>query len=156
MWSYLAPFFATRGYQLYVHDPRSRHGAEDIAPPLPPLRGAKGNTWPWARYYLDSDDEAVFDGIQTLRVWAAQKRDRREVVIRLAATADDPLSAELQVYQRLNSPLARSDPRIKRTLPTLDFIDYEGMTFVVMPRCAPRMIRGDNDAGDYIVAGGQP
>jgi len=135
LWKRLAPFFESLGYLLYVHDPWSRHGSDCIFPTLPPLRHPKDTVWPWPRYYLDSDDDTTFHGFWTMRVYAAQTRDsRREVIIRLAATADDPLSVELQIYRRLNSALAKADPRIKRTLPTLEFINYEGMTFVVMPR----------------------
>jgi hypothetical protein len=42
-------------------------------------------------------------------------------------------SQELAIYQRLNEPQARKDPR-NHTLPVIDYLAFNELTFVVVPR----------------------
>jgi hypothetical protein len=42
-------------------------------------------------------------------------------------------SDELEVYKRLNTPQARQDPR-NHTVPVLEWLEHDGLVFVVMPR----------------------
>ena len=42
-------------------------------------------------------------------------------------------SEELQIYRRLNTPESRKDSR-NHTLPVLAWLQYSGLTFVVLPR----------------------
>lgn len=48
-------------------------------------------------------------------------------------------SDELKIYRLLNTPQARNDPR-NHTVPVVDWIEYNGLTFVVSPRYAGKIL----------------
>ncbi|TFK19445.1 hypothetical protein FA15DRAFT_689498 [Coprinopsis marcescibilis] len=127
LWMFLADFFASRGYFLYQRTPNSFKT-------FPTTKEAEGeDQYPFGRrFYFDSRIDACFDTIFGVRNWAARDRLGREVIIRMASASDSSPS-ELEIFRRLNSPHARADPR-NHTLPVLDFIVYDGLTFVVLPR----------------------
>ncbi|KAF8149336.1 hypothetical protein B0H34DRAFT_733314 [Crassisporium funariophilum] len=64
-------------------------------------------------------------------VYAARDSQGRDVVIKIVSGRTP--TNELRVLQALNTPKARADPR-NHTIHVLDFIYFDGVAFVVMPR----------------------
>ncbi|RDB26629.1 hypothetical protein Hypma_005525 [Hypsizygus marmoreus] len=129
-WRFLGPFFASRGYMPYVSRPE--HTLLDLFP-APSQQDSKDTTepmFPFARRGYTSDDDARFD-FTSLRVWPARDKAGRDVVIKLISGPEP--SMELRIFQWLNRPEARSDPR-NISIPVLDHISYNGLQFIVMPR----------------------
>ncbi|KAF9043528.1 hypothetical protein BDZ89DRAFT_1128232 [Hymenopellis radicata] len=123
-WKFLTPFFASRGYFLYVRN--LDRGILD-APSWPPPSSESSQEYPLARRFR-TPSYFVFLGT---RLWAVRDRLGRELVIKLVSTTSSP-TPEFLALQRLNTPAARSDPR-NRTIPVLDFVTWGGLVFAVMP-----------------------
>lgn len=143
-WKSLAPFFQLQGYYLYEW-----RGSFSVVPPqdIPSSRTFKDPAtaypygWTPADMTLARDWDYAFNGTAGYRLWAARDDLGREVLIRLVSFPGEE-SQELKVYRRLNAPEARQDPR-NHTLPVLDWLDYSGLTFVVLPRWGNTLVGGN-------------
>ncbi|TFK31819.1 hypothetical protein BDQ12DRAFT_639562 [Crucibulum laeve] len=125
-WEFLAPFFASRGYLLYQSDPSN---ISSVYPaPTTDTRPHFESKFPYARRVYTEDRENEF--AMAPRVWAARDTLGRDVVIRLISGRIP--SDELKIFQRLNTPEVRADPR-NHSIYALDYVCFDGLTFVVMP-----------------------
>ncbi|KAF6753300.1 other/AgaK1 protein kinase [Ephemerocybe angulata] len=132
-WSFLGPFFRSHGYHLYQIDPQTKQAEAPASPSAPGASSEPQDPYPYARRAWVEDEELSFSGLQAFKVWPARDANGREVFIRLVAGVVP--TDELKIYQLLNSPEARKDPR-NHTLPVLDLLRFDGLVFVVMPRWA--------------------
>ncbi|KAF5332571.1 hypothetical protein D9611_005298 [Ephemerocybe angulata] len=132
-WDFLAPFFRSHGYHLYHIDPQTKCAEAPASPSAPGFSSEPQDSYPYARRAWVEDAELTFPGLQAFKVWPARDANGREVFIRLVSGSVP--TDELKIYQLLNSPEARKDPR-NHTLPVLDFLRFDGLVFVVMPRWA--------------------
>ncbi|KAG2004476.1 other/AgaK1 protein kinase [Coprinopsis cinerea AmutBmut pab1-1] len=127
-WALLRPFFASWGYHLYEY--------ERLPCTYPPKSlkcpDVVDESYPYARCRFSTDEHYVFSYVHTGRIWAARDNFGRDVIIKLVSAPNQELE-ELRVWQRLNTPQVRADPR-NRTLPVLDIITYDGLVFVVASR----------------------
>ncbi|KAH9478695.1 hypothetical protein JR316_0009153 [Psilocybe cubensis] len=123
-WEFLASFFASRGYNPHTKDPKS-----DYLLPVPDLKHPEDTTYPFARFIPGKYND-FFWGAPSL--WAARDKLGRDVVIKMISDVSCP-SQELRALQRLNSKDLRSDP-LNHTIPVLDFLTFDNLVFVVMPR----------------------
>ncbi|KAH9478692.1 hypothetical protein JR316_0009150 [Psilocybe cubensis] len=92
-------------------------------------RDPESNSYPFARV-IPSNKEYFFWGSPTL--WGARDRLGRDVVIKMISDVSSP-SHELRALQRLNRKDLYSDP-YNHTIPVLDFLTFDNLVFVVMPR----------------------
>ncbi|KAJ3506262.1 hypothetical protein NMY22_g17308 [Coprinellus aureogranulatus] len=130
-WHSLSSFFESQGYYLYDY-PSVREGATPPKNPSPSATiGTNPDPYPYARRFTSEENQLAFVFVTSMRVWPARDSQGREVIFRLVAGPEG--SDELDVYRRLNMPLARQDHR-NHTVPVLDWLTYDGLTFVVMPR----------------------
>ncbi|KAF8882648.1 hypothetical protein CPB85DRAFT_1339423 [Mucidula mucida] len=123
-WKFLAPFFASQGYFLYVRNLENDPTLDAPSWPPPSL----SQEYPYARVLRT----VSHFGFPDMRLWGARDRLGRELVLKLISTTSSP-TPELLALQRLNTPTARSDPR-NHTIPVLDFVTWGGLVFAVMPR----------------------
>ncbi|KAH6909467.1 other/AgaK1 protein kinase [Coprinopsis sp. MPI-PUGE-AT-0042] len=134
MWKNLSPFFLEHGYKLY--EPSRHHHI--VPPAASKLASLEDQRYPYARRLenVTDNEQFMFHGIQSLRIWAARDKLGREVIIQIICFQGEG-SDEAQVYRRLNTLEARRDPR-NHTLPVLEWLEYEDkFTFVVVPRWGP-------------------
>ncbi|TFK33525.1 hypothetical protein BDQ12DRAFT_715773 [Crucibulum laeve] len=128
-WEFLESFFAARGYTLYRPSPSNVWAFYP-----PPKTDATKPHWepqfPYARRIYNEDRDIVFS-YSSPRVWAARDIQGRDVVIRMISGRES--SDELKIFQRLNTPEVRADPR-NHSIYALDYINFDGLIFVVMPR----------------------
>ncbi|KAF8881724.1 hypothetical protein CPB85DRAFT_417608 [Mucidula mucida] len=126
-WRFLRPFFVSRGYHPYVlKDPTDLFS--NIVPSIP--ASTEKMTFPFAQrfYRTDADAETYFF---SPFVWPARDRLGRDVILK-AISGPQP-SKELRAFRRLQSDALRDDPR-NHTIPVLDYVNFNGQMFVVMPR----------------------
>ncbi|PPQ76009.1 hypothetical protein CVT24_006540 [Panaeolus cyanescens] len=132
-WTFLTPFFAAHGYTLYVPIDDKPTGASHPHPidGKPTTRQAH----PFARRLYSTNKDTKL----SLRPCVRGARDKhgRDVVIRIVSGPQR--SRELEVLQRLTSPSALRDPR-NITIPILDWLKFDGLVFIVMPRWDPAWI----------------
>ncbi|KAF8885115.1 hypothetical protein CPB85DRAFT_1566945 [Mucidula mucida] len=127
IWRFLQPFFVSRGYRPYVlKDPTDLFS--DIVPSIP--ASTEKTTYPFAQcfYRTDADAETYF---YSPFVWPARDTLGRDVILK-AISGPQP-SKELRAFRLLQSDALRDDPR-NHTIPVLDYINFNGQVFVVMPR----------------------
>ncbi|KAF7763835.1 hypothetical protein Agabi119p4_8372 [Agaricus bisporus var. burnettii] len=122
IWDFLAPYFAERGYTLYVR--------EKLADPL-----SKRN---------DRDFEV---NIVASRVWAARDTEGRDVIIKAISGAVP--TNELRALQLLHSEPLCNDPR-NHTIPVIEYIEFNQQTFVVMPRWSDVVLCDFSTVGEII------
>ncbi|EAU85342.2 other/AgaK1 protein kinase [Coprinopsis cinerea okayama7 len=140
-WNSLAPFFESHGYYLY----ESLDKALKFSLAARPRQSFECQEYinepeyPYARRVIAREEVVPFHDIQSFRVWPAQDKFGREVMIKMIHTSDMPDANELEVHRRLNTPEARADPR-NHTLPTLGYIEHEAVVFAVMPRWGPSFV----------------
>ncbi|KAF7763828.1 hypothetical protein Agabi119p4_8365 [Agaricus bisporus var. burnettii] len=128
IWEFLAPYFAERGYTMYVR--------EDLANPLASRYPASKMIRPSKLAYPYAQCTCTREGdfrvaIISHRVWAARDREGRDVMIKVISGAVP--TNELKALQLLQSEPLRSDPR-NHVIPVIEFIEFDRQTFVVMPR----------------------
>ncbi|KAF8968818.1 hypothetical protein BDZ97DRAFT_1902828 [Flammula alnicola] len=130
----LRPFFHSKGYTLFNHDPQ-------IPSRLPSVPGAPATDS--FGLYGDRTQMAIsnFDQVCPLCSFGARDRygarelQNRDVAIKVVDkySPDCPDgSTELQILRLLNSPSMRSDPR-NATVPVIEFLEFHDWKFVVMP-----------------------
>ncbi|KAF9481614.1 hypothetical protein BDN70DRAFT_830721 [Pholiota conissans] len=125
-WMILRPFFQSKGYRLYDYDP-----LRDLSfhPTVvdPPAADAFG---------LYGDRSQVKSRMKpNSTIFGARDSLNRDMVIKFVDkySPNHPKgSVELQILRALNSPSMRLDPR-NATVPVLEFLDFHGWIFVVMP-----------------------
>ncbi|KAF9016904.1 hypothetical protein BDZ89DRAFT_395018 [Hymenopellis radicata] len=125
IWRFLAPFFLTRGYVLYVVD----RGFQLRPHPLGPSC-CKDTTQPYARCFYEQNSDAEFCWESWL-TWPARDLRGREDVFKLVSGRNP--TKEVEVLRRMNSKLARQDPR-NHCIHVIEFIEFDGLVFAVMPR----------------------
>ncbi|RDB30827.1 hypothetical protein Hypma_005798 [Hypsizygus marmoreus] len=135
-WKFLEPFFAARGYILYHNQPGA--GVFCLLPNPAGPKGHPSPSYPYASRVYKDDAEVEFS-FGSLSAWPARDSEGREVVLKMVSGRTP--SNELKVLQRLNTPKARADPR-NHTIHALDYVIFDGMVFVVMPRW-PQAFRHD-------------
>ncbi|PPQ79173.1 hypothetical protein CVT24_012887 [Panaeolus cyanescens] len=69
---------------------------------------------------------------QSTRVWPARDCDGNDLIIRLVS--DNEISDELRIWRRLHAPGVKNHPR-NRAIPVIEYLEFDGLTFIVMPRC---------------------
>ncbi|KAF8072290.1 hypothetical protein FPV67DRAFT_1484801 [Lyophyllum atratum] len=144
IWRFLHPFFALKGYFCYIHkDPE-----EFCSDLIPDTKRAdpKLTHFPFARSCCKDDEEARFSFCSG-NVWPARDRNGQDVVIKYeffefpnksvlklyrAVSGASP-TRELQAFHLLHSDTLRNDPR-NRTIPILEYIEFNKQVFAVMPR----------------------
>ncbi|PPQ76010.1 hypothetical protein CVT24_006541 [Panaeolus cyanescens] len=126
-WTFLTPFFAAHGYTLYA--PVGDHASEDSHPhPLDEMPTSR-QVHPFARRLYSKNKDTGFTLGPCLR--GARDKYGRDFVIRIVS---GPIrSTEVEVLQRLTSPSALRDPR-NITIPILEWLEFDGLVFIVMPR----------------------
>ncbi|KIY68193.1 hypothetical protein CYLTODRAFT_490008 [Cylindrobasidium torrendii FP15055 ss-10] len=140
IWDFMRPFFASRGYDLYV----ARCSAELEQYPSPTsVEPQKAPSYPYARQFCNLNEDFMFHTIKP-RAWAARDRRGYEVVIK--AISNEDATPELRALRFLQSNEILDDPRA-RIIPILDWIDAFGHTFIVMPRW------GDLERADFVTVG---
>ncbi|KAF8881728.1 hypothetical protein CPB85DRAFT_1567343 [Mucidula mucida] len=127
IWRFLRPFFVSRGYHPYVVKDSTK-----LFSALVP-NSSKTNekmSFPFAScfYQTDADAEAFFF---SPFVWPARDKFGRDVMLK-AISGPKP-TGELQAFRLLHSDALRDDPR-NHTIPVLEYIDFNGQVFIVMPR----------------------
>ncbi|KAJ7583417.1 hypothetical protein C8J56DRAFT_953989 [Mycena floridula] len=134
-WSALLPLFAAKGYIEY---PQVKLLTSENEPIQQLLENARMNgplesecianqSYPFPRVffrYKSTNDIRMFPPSTVKYFWDREKRD---VVFKLVH------GNELKVLQYLNAPEMRANP-MNRTIPVLEFITYDKLTFAVMPR----------------------
>ncbi|KIY68195.1 hypothetical protein CYLTODRAFT_443535 [Cylindrobasidium torrendii FP15055 ss-10] len=140
IWDFMRPFFASRGYDLYVAPCSTELEQYPSAISVEPQ---KAPSYPYARQYCVTNEDFVFDTAKP-RAWAARNRQGYEVVIKAVSNAD--ATPELQALRLLQSDGLHNDPR-NRTIPILEWIEAFGHTFIVMPRW------GDCTRADVVTVG---
>ncbi|KAF6761354.1 other/AgaK1 protein kinase [Ephemerocybe angulata] len=130
-WGFLSPFFKSHGYYLYDYNDRDGF-VHSPAYPEPRARDESvRDPYPYPYRLWEQPHDLVFTAIETFRMWAARDESGREVIIRMISGPTP--SDELKIFQRLNSTKARADQR-NHTLPVLEYLNFDGFVFVVMPR----------------------
>ncbi|PPQ73956.1 hypothetical protein CVT24_012545 [Panaeolus cyanescens] len=132
-WKFLTPFFAAHGYHLYAPFVEL---LSDYSHPLP-LDGhpSSRQTHPFARRLYSANKDCKFFFKNCIR--GARDAYGRDVVIRIVSGPER--SRELEILKRLTSSPALKDPR-NITIPILDWLEFDGLTFIVMPRWDPAWI----------------
>ncbi|KAF8174911.1 hypothetical protein BJ912DRAFT_1075526 [Pholiota molesta] len=123
-WQFLRPFFASRGFTLYDHGP---HPWATYPPTQldPTSMGIDG--YPYGRCFYEEREHGKFFLPSCLRIWAAQDKLGRDVVIKIVS------EDELKVLRYLNTKEARSDPR-NHTIPLIDSGTFSGLSFAITSR----------------------
>jgi len=122
-WEALRPFFAEKGYTLYVPTSLGLRPVleNDPASDSFGLHGCR----------TDFRQDTVLY-CPRAELWGARDRNNRDVVIKPVSCGDVP-SNELAVLKYLNSDELRAD-EANATVPVLEFIEYGVWTFAVTPR----------------------
>ncbi|CAA7262073.1 unnamed protein product [Cyclocybe aegerita] len=127
-WMTLRPFFKSKGYTLFDYDISKKNR-------LPKFEGSPA---------LDSfglfgnRDPKVMErtwGNSSTTAWPARDEQNRDVMIKVVAKTFQECpegSTELRILKFLSSSAMRADPR-NSTIKILEFHDYHGWQFVVMP-----------------------
>ncbi|EKM77856.1 hypothetical protein AGABI1DRAFT_130128 [Agaricus bisporus var. burnettii JB137-S8] len=128
IWKFLEPYFSQRGYTLYVQ----KDLTDVFAPQYPASKmiDPRHLSYPYAQYRCKNDEQLGFFP-HSPRVWPARDKDGRDVVIKAISGAVP--KNELKALQLLHSEPLCNDPR-NRTIPVIEFIEFNQQTFVVMPR----------------------
>ncbi|PPQ73013.1 hypothetical protein CVT24_001402 [Panaeolus cyanescens] len=124
-WTFLAPFFAAHGYTHYAPASDGHETHPDPHDGMPTSR----QVHPFARRLYSTNKENKMFLAPCIR--GARDEHGRDVVIRIVS--GPKCSRELEVLQRLTSPSALQDPR-NITIPILEWLQFDGLTFIVMPR----------------------
>lgn len=128
-WSFLAPFFSFHNLFIYDYTPSITNSGQP--PAFPEARHSVSESWPWARRAYGKDEDIYWTRMSQARVWAARDACGHEVVIRLSSGSVE--SDELKVLRRLDSPIARNNPK-NPALPLLKTLSFDGLIFTVTPR----------------------
>ncbi|KAF7763439.1 hypothetical protein Agabi119p4_7976 [Agaricus bisporus var. burnettii] len=128
IWKFLEPYFAERGYTLYVQKDLTDVFA--LQYPASKMIETRHLSYPYAQYHCKNEADLRFFP-DSPRVWPARDKDGRDVVIKAISGAVP--NNELKALQLLHSEPLCNDPR-NRTIPVIEFIEYNQQTFVVMPR----------------------
>ncbi|PPQ70715.1 hypothetical protein CVT24_000831 [Panaeolus cyanescens] len=128
-WLFLRDFFELKGYVLFEPGDKMRYliPAKSSTPDAPNRRKSE---YPFSRKFYERDEDIRYS-LSPLRVWPARDRDGNDLMIRLVSGSET--SEELAVWQRLHSPALKNHPR-NRSIPVLDYVHFDGLTFIVMPR----------------------
>ncbi|KAF4610824.1 hypothetical protein D9613_007278 [Agrocybe pediades] len=124
------------GYTLY--SPFKNTMWQTPPPVTHSIPNDKAHSYPYARWFIKDNSELFFEGY-TPFVRAARDTKGREVVIKLIS--DGRASPELEILKFLNTEKAREDPR-NHTIPVIEFLTLETLTFVVMPRWGDLCLAG--------------
>ncbi|KAF9041531.1 hypothetical protein BJ165DRAFT_1489558 [Panaeolus papilionaceus] len=127
-WQYLDSFFKSQGYVLCT--PPSAEKCFQFRPY--PHDGKPLQTHqqcPHARRLYEKNIDCEFIYRHCLR--AARDKHGQDVVIRIVSGPEP--SDELKVLKRLSSRALLRDPR-NITIPILDWLEFGGLVFIVMPR----------------------
>ncbi|EKM77844.1 hypothetical protein AGABI1DRAFT_21980, partial [Agaricus bisporus var. burnettii JB137-S8] len=156
IWEFLAPYFAERGYKMYVRENltdvfASRYPASSKIDPLE-------LSYPYAQYACKNERQLevalVVSGMgnpqilhahlrnQSQRVWAARDREGRDVMLKLE-------SSSLKALQLLHSEPLSTDPQ-NHTIPVIEYIEFNHQTFVVMPRWSSIVSSDFSTVGEII------
>ncbi|KAJ7583428.1 hypothetical protein C8J56DRAFT_894116 [Mycena floridula] len=136
-WSSLLPLFATKGYIEHPELPPCIPLANELAVekrlleiaemngPVQPESTAK-ESYPFPRVFFryKCTDEFLIPLPPAVKCF--WDREKRDVVLKMVH------GNELKILQYLNTPEMRANP-MNRTIPVLEFITYEALTFAVMP-----------------------
>ncbi|KAJ7583435.1 hypothetical protein C8J56DRAFT_1167339 [Mycena floridula] len=135
-WSSLLPFFEANGYKqippagpevsvvTLVDDPGDQ--LSQLDGPVESKHTAN-EVYPFARVFFRTRYKHELGFAIPTTVKAFWDRENREILIKIVH------GNELKVLQYLNTPEMRANS-INRTIPVLEFIAYEALTFAVMPR----------------------
>ncbi|PPQ72580.1 hypothetical protein CVT24_005089 [Panaeolus cyanescens] len=128
-WIFLKPFFELKGYDLF--EPMKNKTQWCYLVPCKSLDTTKRRSdYPYARKCYAKDEELRFLFSST-RVWPARDIDGNDLMVRLISGSEP--SDELRIWQRLHSPALKNHPR-NRAIPVLEFVEFDGLIFIVMPR----------------------
>ncbi|PPR00739.1 hypothetical protein CVT24_000945 [Panaeolus cyanescens] len=122
-WLFLKPVFELKGYALFERGEKTSRVPAKSSPSRAISTGRKSE-YPFPRKFFETDDDP-------LRVWPARDRNGNDVMVRLISGSEP--SEELAVWKRLHSSALKNHPR-NRSIPVLDYIRFDGLTFIVMPR----------------------
>ncbi|KAF9017872.1 hypothetical protein BDZ89DRAFT_1140427 [Hymenopellis radicata] len=127
IWGFLRPFFASRGYDLFLNQEPS-----DVFGRLSPVspRGSQNPGHPFAQNYYRNDDDATFSFFAP-RVWPARDSQGRDIIIKALSGRNPP--RELCALRKLNSPSLRQHP-LNHTIPLIDLLVFNKEIFAIMPR----------------------
>ncbi|KAF9057001.1 hypothetical protein BJ165DRAFT_1397360 [Panaeolus papilionaceus] len=127
-WQYLDSFFNSQGYVLYTA--RSLEACFQFLPlPHDGKPFESHQQYPYARRLYKTNKDGEFPYVHCVR--AARDEYGQDVVIRIVSGPEP--SDEFKVLKRLSSPAALRDP-INITIPILDWLEFGGLVFIVMPR----------------------
>ncbi|PPQ79174.1 hypothetical protein CVT24_012888 [Panaeolus cyanescens] len=135
-WLYLDTFFHLKGYRIFKPVDGNFHERKwlNLVPgPHEESKRSKGrrrSDYPYARKGYPDDYPMQFF-FSSPRVWPARDVDGNDLIIRLVS--DDQCSDELRIWRRLHSPGVKNHPR-NRAIPVLEYLEFDGLTFIVMPR----------------------
>ncbi|KAJ7583441.1 hypothetical protein C8J56DRAFT_1028397 [Mycena floridula] len=136
-WVSLLPFFAAKGYRQHpscealagnLDERQRRLKLMQMNGPIEPKCGAK-ESYPFPRAFFRYKylEESQFVNPLPSTVKCFLDKENRDVILKLVH------GDELKILQYLNTPEMRANPR-NRTIPVLEFITFEALTFAVMPR----------------------
>ncbi|KAF7763837.1 hypothetical protein Agabi119p4_8374 [Agaricus bisporus var. burnettii] len=144
IWEFLSPYFAERGYTMYI-----RADLSDVMVyrfPASSMIDASKLSYPYAQRACTNEEEFKFGSIAH-RVWAARDREGRDVILKVISGAVP--ANELKALQLLLSEPLRSDPR-NHTIPIIEFIEFNQQTFIVMPRWSDPVQSDFSTVGEVI------
>ncbi|KAG6829196.1 hypothetical protein H0H92_005397 [Tricholoma furcatifolium] len=127
-WDFLCPFFASRGYVLY----KATSSRRTVTLPDPDGPPHPAPSHPFARLQNWSSRLSCVRSHLECTLLEMHKEGR------LVSGRDEPTD-ELLILQKLNTATARADPR-NHTIPVIEFITFDDLVFVVMPRWPPAFI----------------
>ncbi|KAF8900810.1 hypothetical protein CPB85DRAFT_1458127 [Mucidula mucida] len=127
MWRFLRPFFSSRGYHPYV--PKDTANIDSNLVPST-AKSSGQHSFPFASCLYKTEEDAEYFFYSPF-VWPARDGTGRDVIIK-AVSGSNP-TKELRALRLLNSDTLRDDPR-NHTIPVLDYLEFNGQVFAVMPR----------------------
>ncbi|KAF7763836.1 hypothetical protein Agabi119p4_8373 [Agaricus bisporus var. burnettii] len=144
IWEFLAPYFAERGYKLYVRKNltdvfASRYPASSKIDPLE-------LSYPYAQYACKNERQLEV-ALVSQRVWAARDREGRDVMLKVISGVIP--TKELKALQLLHSEPLSTDPQ-NHTIPVIEYIEFNRQTFVVMPRWSSIVSSDFSTVGEII------
>ncbi|XP_006463120.1 hypothetical protein AGABI2DRAFT_74226 [Agaricus bisporus var. bisporus H97] len=144
IWDFLAPYFAERGYTLYVRDKLADPLSKRY--PASSMINSSRLSYPYAPCICSNDSDFEVN-IVASRVWAARDTEGRDVIIKAISGAVP--TNELRALQLLHSEPLCNDPR-NHTIPVIEYIEFNQQTFVVMPRWSSIVSSDFSTVGEII------